>query len=182
MTLSTEQTKLVYYDFWSVGRAVKRSSLEREVWGSNLRPVELDVSALPMARHCCDISLKDAVLSKGAMTLRWAHKLVTRFGIIEQALVSTSGRWGGRAPSGLTPKGAKYSCPLDFLASGNCFATRNPKFWTEIEPECGEDLFFGLHLNLGGKIPGWNRTSLRRRLCFWSAPKFGGNISKSRLK
>ena len=31
--------------------------------------------------------------------------------------------------------------------------TRNPKFWIEIDPGCGEDLFFGLHLNLGAKFP-----------------------------
>ena len=30
-------------------------------------------------------------------------------------------------------------------------ATKNPKFRTEIEPECSKDLFFGLHLNLGTK-------------------------------
>ena len=44
-----------------VGRAVTRSSLEREVRGSNLGPVKSD-TMLPMARHCCDISLKGAVL------------------------------------------------------------------------------------------------------------------------
>ena len=45
--------------------------------------------------------------------------------------------------------------PLAFLASNTHLATRNLKFWTEIEPECGEDLFFfffGLHLNLGAKF------------------------------
>ena len=35
-------------------------------------------------------------------------------------------------------------------------ATRNPKFWTEIEPECSEDLFFLLvftsDLNLEAKF------------------------------
>ena len=44
------------------------------------------------------------------------------------------------------------SGPLGFLASNNCLATRNPKLWTEIEPEHAEDLFFGLHLNLGAKF------------------------------
>ena len=45
-----------------VGRAVTRSSLKREVWGSNLGPVKLD-AVLPMARHCCNIS-KKAVLQR----------------------------------------------------------------------------------------------------------------------
>ena len=44
-----------------VGRAVTRSSLEGEVWGSNLGPVKSN-SVLPTVRHCCDISLKRAVL------------------------------------------------------------------------------------------------------------------------
>ena len=43
------------------GRAVTRSSLEREVWGSNLGPVKSD-TVLPTARHRCDISSKEAVL------------------------------------------------------------------------------------------------------------------------
>ena len=51
---------------WSVGelaasRAVTRSSLEREVRGSNLGPVKSD-TVLPTARHRCDISSKGAVL------------------------------------------------------------------------------------------------------------------------
>ena len=41
---------------------------------------------------------------------------------------------------------------LCFLASNTQLATRNPKFRTEIEPECGVDLFFGLHLNLEAKF------------------------------
>ena len=44
-----------------VGRAVTRSSLEREVWGSNLGPVKSDTK-LPTARHRCDISSNGAVL------------------------------------------------------------------------------------------------------------------------
>ena len=44
-----------------VGLAVTRSSLEREVWGSNLGPVKSD-TVLPTARHRCDISSKGAVL------------------------------------------------------------------------------------------------------------------------
>ena len=44
-----------------VGRAVTRSSLEREVWDSNFGPVKSD-TVLPTARHCCDISSKGAVL------------------------------------------------------------------------------------------------------------------------
>ena len=41
--------------------AVTRSSLEREVWGSNLGPVKLD-TVLPTARHRYDISSNGAVL------------------------------------------------------------------------------------------------------------------------
>ena len=44
-----------------VSLAVTRSSLEREVWGSNLRTVKSDTS-LPTARHRCDISSKETVL------------------------------------------------------------------------------------------------------------------------
>ena len=44
-----------------VGRAVTRSSLEREVWGSNLGPVKSD-TVLPKACHRCNISSKEAVL------------------------------------------------------------------------------------------------------------------------
>ena len=45
-----------------VGRAVTPSSSEREVCGSNLGPVKSD-TVLPTARHRCDISSKEAVLS-----------------------------------------------------------------------------------------------------------------------
>ena len=45
-----------------VGRALTRSSREREVWGSNLRPVKSDTVLLPTARHRCDISSKGSVL------------------------------------------------------------------------------------------------------------------------
>ena len=54
-----------------VGRAVTRSSLEREVWGSNLGPVKWD-TVLPTACHRCGISSKGAVLPTSAMTRRWA--------------------------------------------------------------------------------------------------------------
>ena len=56
---------------------------------------------------------------------------------------------GAGAPSGLTPKGVKYVWPP---RCNTHLATRNPKFWTEIDPKCSEDLFFGLHLNLGTKF------------------------------
>ena len=45
-----------------------------------------------------------------------------------------------------------------FLASSTHLATTNPKFRTEIDPECGEDLFFGVHLNLGPKF--WTEIEL----------------------
>ena len=51
----------LYYGNRPVGRAVTRSSLEREVWGSNLGPVKSD-TVLPTARHRCDIYSKGAVL------------------------------------------------------------------------------------------------------------------------
>ena len=45
------------------------------------------------------------------------------------------------------------SGPLVFLASDTYLATRNLKFQTEIDSECGEDIFFfGLHLNFGAKF------------------------------
>ena len=50
-----------YSSYSAVGRAVIRSSLEREVLLSNLEPVESD-TVLPTARHRCDISSKEAVL------------------------------------------------------------------------------------------------------------------------
>ena len=46
---------------WSVGGAVTRSPLEREVWGSNLGKVKLDTE-LQTARHGWDISSKKALL------------------------------------------------------------------------------------------------------------------------
>ena len=52
---------------------------------------------------------------------------------------------------------------LGFLANNTHSAARNPQFRTEIDPECGEDFFFGLHLNLGAKfwteIVKFNQTS-----------------------
>ena len=54
-----------------VGWALTRSSLEREVRGSNLGPVKSD-TMLPTARHLCDISSKGAVLPTCTMTRRWA--------------------------------------------------------------------------------------------------------------
>ena len=45
----------------TVGRALTRSSLEREVRSSHLGPVKLN-TVLPMARHRCDISSKGAAL------------------------------------------------------------------------------------------------------------------------
>ena len=50
-------------DNWPVGRAVTRSSLEREVCDSYLRPVKSN-SVLPTARHRCDISSKGAELPR----------------------------------------------------------------------------------------------------------------------
>ena len=44
-----------------VGRAVMRSSLEREIWGLNLGPVKSD-TLLAMARQRCNISSKEAVV------------------------------------------------------------------------------------------------------------------------
>ena len=44
--------------------------------------------------------------------------------------------------------------PLRFLASNTPLTTRNPEFRTEMEPECGKDIFLffcGLYLNWGQK-------------------------------
>ena len=64
------------------------------------------------------------------------------------------------------------SSPLGFLASNTHLATRNLKFQTEMEPECGKDLFFGLHLNLGAKF----RTEIK----LLSLTKLCENISPPR--
>ena len=56
---------MLYARFWkktTVARALTRSSLEREVRSSNLRPVKSNI-VLPTARHRCDISSEGAVLS-----------------------------------------------------------------------------------------------------------------------
>ena len=62
---------------------------------------------------------------------------------------------------------------LGFSASNTHLATRNPKFLTEIEPECGKDLFLGggggLHLNLGAKF--------RSEIALLSLNKLRKNIS-----
>ena len=63
-SLSLFQCQLTSILFWYnrlIGRAVTRSSPERKVKGSNLGPVKSD-TALPTARHRCNISLKRAVL------------------------------------------------------------------------------------------------------------------------
>ena len=64
------------------------------------------------------------------------------------------------------------SGPLGILASNTHSGTRNSKFRSEIEPECGEDLFFCLHLKLGKK--------LRTEIKLLSLTKLRKNISPSR--
>ena len=44
------------------------------------------------------------------------------------------------------------SGPLGFLASNTHLETRNPKYLTNVESECGEEFLFGLHLNFGSKF------------------------------
>ena len=57
-----KMSKVYFYNLdRPVGRAVTRSSLEREVRGSNLGPVKSD-AVLSAARHRCNISSKGAVL------------------------------------------------------------------------------------------------------------------------
>ena len=46
---------------WPLGRAITRSSLEQDFWGSNLGLVKSD-TVLPTLCHRCDISSKEAVL------------------------------------------------------------------------------------------------------------------------
>ena len=51
--------------------------------------------------------------------------------------------WGGWHPLvSDTEWGEICLAPLSFLASNTHLVRRNPKFWTEIEPECTENLFF----------------------------------------
>ena len=54
-------TFVLFCTYQAVGRAETRSSLEREVQGSNLGQVK-SKAVLPKARHRCDISSKEAVL------------------------------------------------------------------------------------------------------------------------
>ena len=56
-----------------VGRAVTRSSLKREVWGSNLRPVKSDTGCQRLATTAT-FFLKE-LCSQGAMTQRWAPQI-----------------------------------------------------------------------------------------------------------
>ena len=42
---------------------------------------------------------------------------------------------------------------LGFLANNTHLVARNPKFRTEVEAECGEDLFFWSLPEFVGKIP-----------------------------
>ena len=51
----------LFISYRPVGQAVTRSSLERDVLGSNLGPVKSEI-VLPTARYYCDISSKKAVL------------------------------------------------------------------------------------------------------------------------
>ena len=55
----------------TVGRELTLSSLEQEVWGSNLGLVKSD-TVLPTARHCYDISWKGAALLAGERMRRCA--------------------------------------------------------------------------------------------------------------
>ena len=62
---------ILHCKFWHfVGQVAMHSSLEREVWDSNLGPVKSD-TVLPTAHHRCKISLKEPCCL-GAMTWRWA--------------------------------------------------------------------------------------------------------------
>ena len=69
-----------------VGRAVTRSSLEREVYGLHFEPVKSDSAAngSPPLRHFFDRSC--FACKAGAMTLKWARQLATRFGVIQRAI------------------------------------------------------------------------------------------------
>ena len=54
---------------WPVIRAVTRSSVEREVWDSNLELIKSN-TVLPTARHRCNIYSKGAVFKDGS-TVRY---------------------------------------------------------------------------------------------------------------
>ena len=62
----------------NVERLKISSFLEVEVKDSNFEAVKLN-TALPTARHRCNIFSKRAALAAGAMMRRWLRKLVTRF-------------------------------------------------------------------------------------------------------
>ena len=80
---------------------------------------------------------------------------------------------GGQRLLGSNTEGGKICLsPLGFRASNTHLATRNPKFQTEIEPECGKDFFFGLNLNLGAKF--------RTKIELSSLTKLRENISPPR--
>ena len=64
------QKKFIAFAQFAVGREAVRSSLEREVLGSNLGPVKLN-AALPTVRHGCDIFSKEAALP-GGNERKWA--------------------------------------------------------------------------------------------------------------
>ena len=59
---------------------------------------------------------------------------------------------GGRRPLRLTLKGAKYIWPPQFSGKQHPLGNNKFEILTEIDPECSQDLFFGLHLNLGAKF------------------------------
>ena len=82
--VSTSTKHLHCVNSMLVSRAVTRSSLEREVWGSNLGPVKSD-TGLPTARHRCDISPKRAVLPGRNDVEIGPSKLVTCFGVLQRA-------------------------------------------------------------------------------------------------
>ena len=73
----------VIYVYRPVGRAVTCSSLEWEVRSSNLEPAKSD-TVLPTARHCCNISLKGAVLPRRNDMEMGPAKLVTRSGVLQR--------------------------------------------------------------------------------------------------
>ena len=64
-------------------RAVPRSCLEREIWGSNLGLVKSD-AVLSTACHRCDISSKGSVLAGGNNAETGHSKLVTRFVVMQR--------------------------------------------------------------------------------------------------
>ena len=118
-----------------VGRAVTHSSLEREVWGSNLGPVKSD-KVLPTARYRCDISFKGAVLpgrndaeigpANSLHALAYYSEYNERFDLMQMWTILKL--LGGIYPP--IPPGFRHPCVQQLVASN--FAKNGENFEREL--------------------------------------------------